>query len=246
MELSAGSVGVVICAAGTSNRMGGKKKEYLPLPSPAEKSLTVLGAVVRAFVSCPQTGPIVISVSPGDETGLAMACLPPELYPAKLPNGQTRIAFVPGGKTRRSSVHKALLFMKSYNPSQVLVHDGARPWIKKELIEKIIDAAIKYRAVIPALPLLETPKEIYCDTEFPGLHFIRRHLRRQEFWTAQTPQGFAFAELLAAHEKAREKEEKENFEYTDDAEVWGEFAGQVAVIPGDPANRKITFPEDLR
>ena len=248
-------IAAVICAAGSSKRMGGKKKEYLPLPSPENKSqaakspLTVLGAAVSAFASCLQIGPIVITVPPGEEKEAA-ACLPPDICSEKLfgCEGSERIRFVPGGKTRRSSVHKALILLKSYHPSLVLIHDGARPWIKQDLIEKVIEAAIKHSAVIPALPLIETPKEL-CSTEvgpdFSDTKLIKRHLRREDLCTAQTPQGFAFKEILAAHEKAREKEEKENFEYTDDAEVWGEFVGQVAVIKGDPANRKITFPEDL-
>jgi 2-C-methyl-D-erythritol 4-phosphate cytidylyltransferase/2-C-methyl-D-erythritol 4-phosphate cytidylyltransferase/2-C-methyl-D-erythritol 2,4-cyclodiphosphate synthase len=233
--------------------MGGKKKEYMPLPSPAEKPLTILGAVVSAFASCSQIGPIVIAIPPDEEDGEAMSCIPPELCSAKLPGrkDQNRITCVPGGRTRRSSVHNALSALKPYNLSHVLIHDGARPWIKQDLIERIIEAATKHGAVIPGLPLVETPKELDCkkpgvsDASFSGVMFIKRHLSRSEFCTAQTPQGFAFAEILAAHEKACEKEEKENFEYTDDAEVWGEFIGQVAVIPGDPVNRKITFQEDL-
>jgi 2-C-methyl-D-erythritol 4-phosphate cytidylyltransferase/2-C-methyl-D-erythritol 2,4-cyclodiphosphate synthase len=132
--------------------------------------------------------------------------------------------------------------LEPYHPTHVLIHDGARPWIKRDLIERCIEAAIRYGAVIPALPLVETPKEIELTD---GAQFIKRHLRRTALCTAQTPQGFAFPEILRAHEKAAEREEKENFDYTDDAEVWGEFIGQAAVIPGDPENRKITFPEDL-
>jgi len=81
--------------------------------------------------------------------------------------------------------------------------------------------------------------------ESKGCRFIERHLIRENVYTAQTPQGFAFPEILAAHEKAAKREEQDGFEYTDDAEVWGEFAGQVAVIPGDSENRKITYPEDI-
>jgi 2-C-methyl-D-erythritol 4-phosphate cytidylyltransferase/2-C-methyl-D-erythritol 4-phosphate cytidylyltransferase/2-C-methyl-D-erythritol 2,4-cyclodiphosphate synthase len=62
---------------------------------------------------------------------------------------------------------------------------------------------------------------------------------------AQTPQGFAFPEILRAHEMAAEREVREHYEYTDDAEVWGEFIGPVAVVEGSPRNKKITFPEDL-
>ena len=248
------TVAVVICAAGLSKRMGGRKKEYLSLPhiestgkdSPATKlPLTVLGAAVSAFASCPQIGPIVITVPPDDDHGEAAACLPPEL---RLPDsdGQERIVFVPGGRTRRTSVHNALTRLKSYDPSHVLIHDGARPWVKRDLIERIIDAVKKYNAVIPALPLVETPKELGpAEPDSPDTKFIKRHIRREALCAAQTPQGFALTEILAAHEKAREREERENFEYTDDAEVWGEFVGDVAVIPGDPENRKITFPEDL-
>jgi 2-C-methyl-D-erythritol 4-phosphate cytidylyltransferase len=74
--------------------------------------------------------------------------------------------------------------------------------------------------------------------------FVKRQLRRSHIGTAQTPQGFAFPEILSAHEQASQKERAE--EYTDDAEVWGEFCGPVAVVPGSPENRKITFPEDLK
>jgi 2-C-methyl-D-erythritol 4-phosphate cytidylyltransferase len=124
----------------------------------------------------------------------------------------------------------------------VLIHDGCRPWISVSLIRAVMEAAPLYRAVIPALPLAETPKEIDAPEGRPL--FISRHLRRSSVFAAQTPQAFSFAEICAAHEKAAEKERR-GFEYTDDAEIWGEFCGRVAVIPGEAANRKITFPEDL-
>jgi 2-C-methyl-D-erythritol 4-phosphate cytidylyltransferase len=101
---------------------------------------------------------------------------------------------------------------------------------------------MQFGAVIPALPLIETPKEIENNGE---TEFITRHLRREKMRAAQTPQGFSFPEIRRAHEKAREREERENFMYTDDAEIWGEFIGKVAVIEGDLENRKITYPEDL-
>jgi 2-C-methyl-D-erythritol 4-phosphate cytidylyltransferase len=241
------SIAAIICAAGSSNRMKGVKKEYQPLPSPAEKQLTVLGAAVSVFASCPQISPIVITVPPGGETA-ARSSLPAELFTV-----EGRFFFVQGGPTRRVSVHNALSFLGSYQPSLVLIHDGARPWIKRDLIERIAEAAISYGAAIPAIPLVETPKELRLRGIGPQesgvsqgeLRFINRHLRRENLCTAQTPQGFTFKEILKAHEKAKEREEKESFEYTDDAEVWGEFIGRVAVIPGDQANKKITYPNDL-
>jgi len=261
-----GSVAAIICAAGSSSRMGGLKKEFLPLPaagiegrvSPpgtAGKPLTVLASALNAFVSSSRIGPIVITVPPGSEAA-ARSCLPPELC-------QNRVLFAAGGTSRRASVYNALSQLEPYHPSHVLIHDGARPWIKPELVEQIIDAAIRFDAVIPALPVLETAKELFShlpDREGiaagEGPVFIKRHLRRSDLCSAQTPQGFSFPQILEAHRKAAEREAAarktgawnngEKFEYTDDAEVWGEFAGQVAVIPGDIENRKITYPEDMR
>jgi 2-C-methyl-D-erythritol 4-phosphate cytidylyltransferase len=266
MKVSTGnpvSAAAVISAAGSSSRMGGVKKEYLPLPPvrPGENPretlfpLTVLGAAVSAFASCPRIGLIVITVPPDGENGesAARSCLPPGLLSEA---GHGRVLFVSGGATRRRSVHNALKLLDSRRPTHVLIHDGARPWITRDLIERIIEAVIRHGAVIPALPSIETPKELngVMETKFPGNSaapedkpvFIKRHLRRAELCAAQTPQAFKFPEILRAHERAAEREERGQFEYTDDAEVWGEFIGQVAVIPGDPGNRKITFPEDLK
>ena len=243
MQATETSIAAIICAAGSSRRMGGEKKEYLSLPyilkdnSFSENSLTVLGAAASAFASLPQIRFIAITVPPGEENKARF------FLPKELQSETERVCFVSGGKTRRASVYNALLFLADRKPSHVLIHDGARPWIKRELIEKTIEAAIRYGAAIPALPLVETPKEL--DSFEGEVKFIKRHLRRENLCAVQTPQGFAFPEILAAHEKAAKREEQENFEYTDDAEVWGEFAGQVAVIPGDSENRKITYPEDI-
>jgi len=229
----------IICAAGSSSRMGGKKKEFMLL----EDNLTVLGKSIMVFASC-NIFPIIVSLPPDTEN-------PKELLPEGM---EDRVIFCSGGKNRRASVYNSLLCLDSFskkekiNISHVLIHDGARPWISKELIENIIDALSANCAVIPALPLLETPKIISREKNLSSQTekiYINNHLKRADVWLAQTPQGFAFPQILDAHEKAGMMEARENREYTDDAEVWGEFIGHVAVIQGDPANRKITFPEDL-
>ncbi|MDR0584521.1 MAG: 2-C-methyl-D-erythritol 4-phosphate cytidylyltransferase [Treponema sp.] len=233
------AIATIICAAGSSLRMKGLKKEYRPLPD--NGGLTVLGAAVLAFAPLVET--VVIAVPADDESGEAAArrALPTELLSA----GKPRILFVPGGKTRRASVHHALSLLAACPPRYVLIHDGARPWIGPALIKRVIDAVQKYRAVIPLLPLTETPKETDSPLEASGPVFIKQHLRRSNTGAAQTPQAFDFPEILSAHERAAGYERDGNVEYTDDAEVWGAFIGPVAVIPGSPENRKITFPEDL-
>ena len=239
----------IICAAGCSSRMGGLKKEYCPAPNTDK---TVLGMAVSAFIGIPCISTIVITVPASAENGEAAArrALPPGLPEA---GGLPKIVFAQGGKTRRASVQNALLLLREYQPGYVLIHDGSRPWISPQLILRVAEAVQRHGAVIPALPLVGTPKETAAPLEAAfaeGLEaepvYVTRHLRRSHTVIAQTPQAFAFAQILSAHEKAAEKENQGMHEYTDDAEVWGEFCGPVAVIPGEPENRKITFPEDLK
>jgi 2-C-methyl-D-erythritol 4-phosphate cytidylyltransferase/2-C-methyl-D-erythritol 2,4-cyclodiphosphate synthase len=246
-----GGAAAVICAAGSSARMngnmpGGVKKEYRFLGAgyvdAAGKPLTVLGAAVTAFAACAHIDPIVIVIPGGDEAA-AKAALPRSL----LAEREGRVCFVSGGSTRRQSVLNALVYLRSFKPKPdyVLIHDGGRPWVSTALIDRVLDAAREQGAAVPIMPLVETPKEVDF---FPGAgggpggkSVIRRHLRRGKVGTAQTPQGFSFERILAAHEQAAAA----GREYTDDAEIWGEFAGTAAVVSGDAANKKITYPEDL-
>jgi 2-C-methyl-D-erythritol 4-phosphate cytidylyltransferase len=121
----------------------------------------------------------------------------------------------------------------------VLIHDGGRPWVSAALINAVINTTAVFGATVPVLPLTETPKELDLRTK-PA--FICRHLRRSIVVSAQTPQGFLFPDILLAHRKAAENG---GFEYTDDSEIWSETFGIAVTVPGEAANRKITFPEDL-
>lgn len=225
-------VAVIVTAAGSSRRMGGVKKEYLPLPGSG--GLTVLGAAVSAFTSFSEINHILVTYPQGGEEA-ARAGLPPAL----LRSGAKPLAgLVPGGETRRASVYEALKRLVPYKPDYVLIHDGARPWVSPALIAAVMDAVARRRAAIPVLPLTETPKALGEDGVITG------HLKRASIVTAQTPQGFAFPAILEAHEKAA-GEEARGREYTDDAEIWALCWGAVAAVPGESANRKITFPEDL-
>jgi 2-C-methyl-D-erythritol 4-phosphate cytidylyltransferase len=226
----------VICAAGASARMGGVKKEYQMLKS----GLTVLAQTVRAFAAVLQVEVIVIAVREGQQE-TARASLLPETLSAQSP----KILFVTGGESRRASVFNALSFLSRYSPGYVLIHDAARPWVTVNLINNTLESAKKHGAVIPLLPLADTPKE--CGPDF----FITKHLKRANTGIAQTPQVFKFPEILYAHQKAAaaaaaaaaDKTADEDF--TDDAEIWGRFCGPVAVIPGEHENRKITFQGDI-
>lgn len=235
-----GLLAAIICAAGSSNRMGGIKKEYRFLNNADTEGnpLSVLGACIESFASIKEIKFIVITVpdDPVNGEDTARRVIPPYLLHNPL---GPQISFVTGGATRRSSVHQALLSLDPVHPDYVLIHDGARPWVDPELIERCIKGMIQYKAVLPVIPLVETPKEIDAQG------FVTRHLKRSSVVCAQTPQGFAFPEILRAHEKASLRELNDHKEYTDDTEVWAEFIGPVATVPGSPMNKKITFPEDL-
>jgi 2-C-methyl-D-erythritol 4-phosphate cytidylyltransferase len=215
--------------------MGGRKKEYLPLPGGRQ---TVLGASAAAFAAFPELiSLIAITVPLSPEMGemAAREAIPEELFS----KGRPALIFVPGGKNRRASVYHALNLLTAYPVEYVLIHDGARPWVSPSLIKSVMEAVLVHGAALPVLPLTDTPKEL------DGKGFVKRHLQRSLVGAAQTPQGFRFPDILEAHKKAAEKEAAEGREYTDDAEIWAEFCGPVAAVSGEAANKKITFPEDL-
>jgi len=227
-----GTFAAIICAAGSSSRMGGVKKEYCPIPG---TSATVLGRSVLAFAANPCITRIAITVPENGEESARQA-LPVEL------RDDPRLLFVAGGSTRGASVHNALAALSACSADYVLIHDGCRPWVSVGLIERIIDAVQQCHAVIPLLPLVDTPKEINLPFDSGSVPFVTRHLRRSTTGLAQTPQAFAYGRLLSAYEKAAVSGVSG---YTDDAEVWGRYCGPVAVIPGEIENKKITFPGDL-
>ncbi|MDR0411044.1 MAG: 2-C-methyl-D-erythritol 4-phosphate cytidylyltransferase [Treponema sp.] len=225
---------VIVCAAGSSSRMNGVKKEFLILEGHFDDEgnpLTVIGAAMSVFVLSKRVDVIAVATPVKGEQE-ARRSLPLSLF------RNVSVFFVKGGDARFASVHNALKALVPFKPDYVLVHDGARPWINAELVDTVINATVRYGAAVPLVPLVETPKEF---DDIGGARFVRRHLQRSHIAAAQTPQGFRFVELLDAYEKASVFKK----EYTDDAEVWNDFCGPVAVVSGLSENKKITFPEDI-
>jgi 2-C-methyl-D-erythritol 4-phosphate cytidylyltransferase len=240
------TIAAVIAAAGSSTRFENSiKKEYHPFvdviggAAPVDgKPLTVLGAAVLAFAAVPRISRIVIVVPPNQDAGecAARRALPDRLLD---PAASPRITFTPGGRTRCSSVRHGLAFLKNSPPDYVLIHDGARPWISGCLIDRVIDSMIVHKAAIPVLSSRDTFVE--CDSGGS----VTRLIPNASIVAAQTPQGFEFSSILKAHEDAARLMGSAKPEYTDDAEIWGEFIGSLATVSGEDANRKITYPEDL-
>ena len=227
-------VAVVITAAGSSTRIGaGIKKEYLPL-----KHGTVLSESARAFLKAVPVQFLVITHPEGRKTDAENALFSDREISNLSKN--TKIVFTAGGKDRESSVFNALktLAAAGFSPNGiVLVHDGARPFVSESVIVRVLESARAGGAAVPALEPVDTQKEISADKK------IVRHLKRAHLAAVQTPQGFLFAPFFSAHKKAAENP----LDFTDDTEIWDEFAdsGRVTVVSGDAANTKLTFASDL-
>ena len=141
-----------------------------------------------------------------------------------------------GGATRQSSVHAGLEALASQTPDVVLIHDAARPFVSTALISRAIKAASRTGAAIPALPVTDTIKLIDSSGN------VEATPERARLRVAQTPQAFRFDVILDAHRRAA-REGRSDF--TDDAAL-AEWAGlTVATFEGDPANMKLTTPEDF-
>ena len=142
---------------------------------------------------------------------------------------------VPGGANRQASVLAGLQALEARHPDLVLIQDAARPLIDRKLIEAVIAALEAHEAALPAIPVTDTIKRstdgrIVTTTE-----------DRQTLYAAQTPQGFRFPRILAAHRDAARLPR----EFTDDTAI-AEWAGMtVALTAGSPRNIKLTLPEDF-
>ncbi len=149
-----------------------------------------------------------------------------------------KVAVVTGGESRQDSVAAALRSLNAEAGDIVLIHDAVRPLIDAAIIERTIDAIVKHGAAIVALPAIDTIKQV--DRTADGA-IITSTIPRERIVQAQTPQGARYADLLRAFQEA----EMDSFAATDEASLLERAGISVAVVPGSPANLKITQPGDL-
>lgn len=211
--------GAVIVAAGSASRMGGIDKVMAPLGGEP-----MILRTVRAFEDCETVKEIVI-VTRKDLIGpIAEIC-----------SGFTKIrSVVQGGSSRQESVKLGLLAF-SKEVRLAAVHDGARPLVSGELIDKVIRAAHSYGAAAPAIPVKDTIKV------FEG-GFIAATPDRSTLRAVQTPQVIDRDLLLGALEKA----EQEGTALTDDCSAVEHIGMRVRLVEGEERNLKVTTPLDLK
>lgn len=151
-------------------------------------------------------------------------------------NRYTKIAAIArGGEKRQDSVCSGLRHVDEHETEFVLVHDGARPLVGKDLIDRIISMTREKGAVVPVIPLEDTIKIV------DGQKVVRTEDRRQ-LYRGQTPQGFSCSLLKEAFAHAI----RDKFDGTDEAVLVERMGKDVFVIPGDRRNIKITEAEDLK
>ena len=138
-----------------------------------------------------------------------------------------------GGETRFHSVKNGLAFLPDDEDAVVGIHDGVRPFISKETIQRCYAAAAGGRAVVPVVPVVETIRQILPD----GKSITRP---RDEYRLVQTPQTFPLVMLKKAYEQSYSET------FTDDASVVEAMGEEILMVEGNRENIKITTPSDLK
>lgn len=214
---------VIIAAAGTGKRMGSSiPKQYLKIGGEP-----ILLKSVRAFCDNKEIDWIVV-VTNGD---YIQACLE-----MKDRYGLDKIqAVIEGGEERQDSVYRAIVEIDRLCPEieYVLVHDGARPFVRQETINAVLEAAEEKGAAVACVPVKDSIRQ-EKDGE-------SANLPRQRLYAVQTPQGFQKEILRKAYEQAF----ADGYYGTDDATLAERIGQSVALVRGTYDNIKITTREDM-
>jgi 2-C-methyl-D-erythritol 4-phosphate cytidylyltransferase / 2-C-methyl-D-erythritol 2,4-cyclodiphosphate synthase len=207
----------LVVAAGRGFRLGGPlPKQYLPLGGAA-----VLRYSVATFLAHPGVDHVRVVIHPDDRP----------LYDAAVA-GLDLLPPVHGGAQRQDSVRNGLASLAEAAPDRVLIHDGARPFVDAATIDRVLAALQDHPGAIAALPIRDTVKR---DS---GGRIVDT-VERRGLWRAQTPQGFRYSEIMAAHRAA------EGAELSDDAAVAEQAGLAVALVDGSEENFKVTTTDDL-
>ena len=222
-------IAAVCLAAGQGKRMQSNvQKQYLLI-----QDKPVLYYALKAFQDSP-VEKVVLVVGAGEEDYCKKEIV--ERY------GFSKVkAVVAGGKERYHSVFSGLTAVE--DADYVLIHDGARPFLTQEIIERCITGAKTYHACVAGMPVKDTIK--LADDEGN----IESTPERSKVWQIQTPQAFSYKLIKDAYSMLIEQEEKgihTSIPVTDDAMVVEYFLNQkVHLVYGSYENIKITTPEDM-
>jgi 2-C-methyl-D-erythritol 4-phosphate cytidylyltransferase len=212
----------IVVAAGTGSRIGGVlPKQFLPI---CDKPMMVYS--LELFEKSDLIDEIILVVHQ-DYLSYASQAIVDEYKLRKIRK------ITAGGETRQESVLAGLSACPT-GIDLVAIHDAARPFLSDDLFKLVMTRAAETGAAILAVQAKESIK-------LGDKGVISKTLKRDTIWIAQTPQVFRFTGILDAHQRA----EAAQFEATDDSELFEQYGGQVAIVPGSHNNIKITTPADL-
>ncbi|MBI3452754.1 MAG: 2-C-methyl-D-erythritol 4-phosphate cytidylyltransferase [Rhodospirillales bacterium] len=212
----------LIVAAGRGTRAGGAAAGLPPKQYRALAGRSVLRHSLETFSRHPRIAGVRAVIHPQDRALYDTAAEGLDLMPP-----------VDGGATRQDSVRRGLESLADRPPALVLIHDGARPFVERAVLDRMLDALAHAPGAIAAVPVSDTLKR-GADGR------VAATIERTGLWRAQTPQGFRYADILAAHRQAA------GAELSDDAAVAEQAGLAVTLVAGSDDNFKITTEDDLR
>lgn len=211
----------IIVAGGKGLRMGSDvPKQFLPI-----NGKPVLMHTIEAFRNALKDVIIVLVLPAEQQDYWQELCKKYNFYSPEL--------IAKGGETRFHSVKNGLAHLADDYDALVGIHDGVRPFVSEETIQRCYDAAAKGEAVVPVVPVVETIRQILPD----GKSITRP---RDAYRLVQTPQTFPLALLKKAYEQPYSEA------FTDDASVVEALGKEIIMVEGNRENIKITTPADLR
>ena len=217
--LSLKTCGAVIVAAGSASRMGGIDKVMAQLGGEP-----MIQRTVRQFQNCDAVSEIVVVTREDLIAPITSLC-------GDMPKVR---AVVAGGASRQESVHRGLNAL-SDGIQLAAIHDGARPLVTWQVIDRAIRAANTYGAAAPAIAVKDTIKVVRGGV-------VESTPDRALLHAVQTPQVFDFDLLRGAMKKV----EQENLTVTDDCSAVEQMGMKVKIVEGDERNLKVTTPLDLK
>jgi 2-C-methyl-D-erythritol 4-phosphate cytidylyltransferase / 2-C-methyl-D-erythritol 2,4-cyclodiphosphate synthase len=215
-------VAAVIVAAGRGERAGQSvegPKQYRRIGGEA-----VLLHTVRAFLGCPMIGQIVVVIHQEDDA----------LFTQALGEAASRVKAVTGGPTRQESTRLGLLALD--DADHVLIHDGVRPFIAADMLERVIFNLTPHIGVLPVLAVSDTLKAAGHDA------MVSATVPRAGLYAAQTPQAFPYRPILEAHNAAFAAGRSD---FTDDSAIAEWHGLPVRIVEGSADNTKLTWAKDI-
>lgn len=212
----------IVLGSGNSERMGGYDKLLTEMQGDP-----IIVWSLRALEQCGAIHSIVVTTSISNDEHIRVA-----VDESRLTKVHT---YVHGGSSRSESALLGLRALTEQRPEFVVVHDGARPFVTTEIIERGLRSAELHGAAIPAVPVTDTLKIVNRE------NLVVHTPQRASMWHAQTPQVARYEELLNAHEQNC----GELDQFTDEASLLEAAGIPVRIFEGDYENLKITTPSTL-